>query len=529
MARGIMADKEDKVASPTSEQPTNSTKIRRNSSTLNIHNINSNRNSTNDHSSNGGSTTEKPILSSSIATTPTSTCSCTKISTMQLFYEMKQKFPTVPDNVVCEFVGQNCHNRSACIDGLEDYPNSANVYPQALRNQPSKKKQTTMTTTTQCATTGTNLIESQSPQQQQKPPTIKDTTNTTDSEQMTAPTPTSISHVQRKVAPPTTLNLTNLNCCTRPVNRPTRQAPPPPTTPTAAAVASTTTPTQSIKSLPNQPLNLSVNVIVSPVTRTPTNKSQQSQQSHYSFTLHQPNNNNPHSSTHPLLATTMPAAAADVQSAADTIAAKTPTSTATTTAAAVAADAQQYDVPSLTYTSSAYDAEIGYQSRFEITVAGMNMKPNNDNNNNCDDPLKNDNATTDENNISSSSNVSLTRSCEITNTTAAAAAAANDQNHHQLLPSVVASAEFLEESKCSYSFFILTPNLIHPVFFSQKMKTKKTSLKKLWALFGFVVFLLIFFLVLVLHLSFPKQPKQFITKFYVNKNLCSNWKRIVSD
>lgn len=395
MARGIMADQEDKGASPTSEQPTNSTKIRQNSSTLN------NNNSNNDYSSNGGSIA-KPVPSPAATTAPSTTCSCTKISTMQLFYEMKQKFPTVPDNVVCEFVGQNCHNRSACIDGLEDYPNSANVYPQALRNQPTKKK----TTTAQCAT---NLNESHQLQQQQRPtmPTAKES-NATDSEKMTT---AAISNVQRKMPPPTTLNLTNLNCCTRPVNRPTRQAPPPPTnTPTSATSAATTPTQQSIKSLPNQPLNLSVNVIVSPVTRTP--KSQQSQ-SHCSFTLHQPNNSTQPANIapHPSLAT------ANVQSAADTT---TPTPTMT--------DAQQcYDVPSLTYTSSAYDAEIGYQSRFEITVAGMNSKTTNDNNN-CD-PLKNDNA--------NDGSVSLTRSCEITGGT--------DPNHQ--LPSVVASAEFLEESK----------------------------------------------------------------------------------
>lgn len=382
MARGIMADKEDKIASSTSEQPADSTaKIYRNSNTLN----------NNDHRSSGDGSTAKPVSSS---TSTSTTCSCTKISTMQLFYEMKQKFPTVPDNVVCEFVGQNCHNRSACIDGLEDYPNSANVYPQALRNQPMKKK------AQWTATVPTNHNESnpQPPQSQQS--TINGP-NTTDSEQMT--NPTDVSNVQRKPAPPTTLNLTNLNCCTRPVNRPTRQAPPPPiVTPTIA-----TTPTQSIKSLPNQPLNLSVNVIVSPVSRTP--KSQQSQ-SHYSFTLHQPNNT--HSSA---------AASADMQSAAETTAAAASATTKTTTT-----DAHHLDVPSLKYTSSAYDAEIGYQSRFEITVAGINSKSTNDN---CDDPL-NDNAN-DEN----SNNISLKRSCEIT-----------ADNNNKQLPSVVASTEFLEES-----------------------------------------------------------------------------------
>lgn len=327
MARGIMADKKEKIASPTSEP--------------------------------SGEVKDQNPVAEQLNATTSATCSCTKISTMQLFYEMKQKFPTVPDHVVCEFVGQNCHNRSACIDCLEDYPNSANVYPQALRQQSTKKRSQCQ----QSKVTSTNQN------------VAKDTKNVANSkensESIKLPAET-----LPPLPPPTTIHLTNLNCCTRPINRPTRQAPPPPITPSSS-------PTSKPNSLPNQPLNLSVNVIVSPSSSSRPPKSQQSQ-SHYSFTLHQPNTT--HVTNDQMLNAT--------------------------------GDDKSADVPSLKYTSSAYDAEIGYQSRFEITVAGTNPKTSNDN---CDQ--SNDNRT-------DANSISLTRSCQ-----------------ENSLPSVAASSEFLEESK----------------------------------------------------------------------------------
>lgn len=385
MARGIMAGKEENVSSPTSEQLANSTKSIRNTNTLN----------TIDHSSSGVNASTPPVTAKPTTTTTSSQsspCSCTKISTMQLFYEMKQRFPTVPDNVVCEFVGQNCHNRSACIDCLEDYPNSAtNVYPQALRNQPIKKK------------TSSATINPPTNQQNQS---MANNSNANDNEQMTNPIDQPL-NVHRKLTPPNTLNLINLNCCTRPVNRPTRQAPPPPIITTTAATP--TTPTQSTKSQLNQPLNLSVNVIVSPVSRT----SQQSQ-SHYSFTLHQPNNMKSATTTN-----AHPSTPVHGQSAAETTKIKTPTT-----------DAQHADVgPSLTYTSSSYDADIGYKSRLEITVAGTS--------DNCDQQL-NDNA-----HDANSTNVSLKRSIE-----------------HQQLPSVVASTEFLEETETIHHQILCKQKLV---------------------------------------------------------------------
>ncbi|KAJ9599457.1 hypothetical protein L9F63_010072, partial [Diploptera punctata] len=39
---------------------------------------------------------------------------CSNISIMQLFHELKQKFPAVPDRVVSECIRQNAHDKDAC-------------------------------------------------------------------------------------------------------------------------------------------------------------------------------------------------------------------------------------------------------------------------------------------------------------------------------------------------------------------------------------------------------------------------------
>lgn len=73
---------------------------------------------------------------------PPPNCPCNNISIMQLFHEMKQKFPTVPDNIVNECATENCHNREKCIATLENeliiHPNTVQSYPsQAIRNNGS--------------------------------------------------------------------------------------------------------------------------------------------------------------------------------------------------------------------------------------------------------------------------------------------------------------------------------------------------------------------------------------------------------
>uniref|UniRef100_A0A1B6CJY8 RanBP2-type domain-containing protein n=3 Tax=Clastoptera arizonana TaxID=38151 RepID=A0A1B6CJY8_9HEMI len=45
-------------------------------------------------------------------------CPCSNISIMQLFHELKQKFPAVPDRVVSECIRQNGHNKEACEEEL---------------------------------------------------------------------------------------------------------------------------------------------------------------------------------------------------------------------------------------------------------------------------------------------------------------------------------------------------------------------------------------------------------------------------
>jgi TAK1-binding protein 2 len=59
-------------------------------------------------------------------------CSCTKISIMQLFHEMKQKFPKVPDHIIQKLVTDNCHNKQACfdqIDSIISLSKQSTIYP----------------------------------------------------------------------------------------------------------------------------------------------------------------------------------------------------------------------------------------------------------------------------------------------------------------------------------------------------------------------------------------------------------------
>lgn len=353
MARGIMADKRDNVAS----SPTATSDQHNASKTIEpIEPINP---------------TSYDAAAAAAVAVATTSCSCTKISIMHLFHEMKQQFPTVPDNVVCECVSQNCHNRSACIDSLEDYPNSANVYPAALRNQPIKKK--ISNGNQQRQTLGLSILANNGQTDTTKENVIPNIVNGIE------------------LNSKNTLNLTNLNCCTQPMKqcRPTRQAPPPP---------STISPHQQQKSLSNHPnLNLSVNVIVS------TGPSQQIKPkqplSHCSFTLHQPSNNNNNNKTGNI---------------------STTHTTSHTNHKKTTESDNEMDVPSLRYTSSAYDADIGYQSRLEITVAGTNPRLSND---------------TNEKTENTGNCISLRRMCETTST---------GIEHN--FPNLIGSSEFIEES-----------------------------------------------------------------------------------
>jgi TAK1-binding protein 2 len=67
----------------------------------------------------------KTEISKKVSDTNKSKCSCTNISIMQLFHEMKQEFPKVPDQIVQQLVTDHCHNRRACIDQLRQATISA--------------------------------------------------------------------------------------------------------------------------------------------------------------------------------------------------------------------------------------------------------------------------------------------------------------------------------------------------------------------------------------------------------------------
>ncbi|PNF43498.1 hypothetical protein B7P43_G09323 [Cryptotermes secundus] len=60
---------------------------------------------------------------------------CSNISIMQLFHELKQKFPAVPDRVVSECIRQNAHDRNACeaILRRENQGYLLHSYPVALK------------------------------------------------------------------------------------------------------------------------------------------------------------------------------------------------------------------------------------------------------------------------------------------------------------------------------------------------------------------------------------------------------------
>lgn len=64
-------------------------------------------------------------------------CDCTNITIMQLFHELKQQFPAVPDEVVSSCISDHCHNRPACRARLqrelEHLPRATTPYPPALR------------------------------------------------------------------------------------------------------------------------------------------------------------------------------------------------------------------------------------------------------------------------------------------------------------------------------------------------------------------------------------------------------------
>jgi hypothetical protein len=67
---------------------------------------------------------------------------------MQLFHEMKQEYPKVPDHIVQQLVTENCHNRRACLEQLNKVttisPSTPNMYPSKSIHSDSNSNQQTL-------------------------------------------------------------------------------------------------------------------------------------------------------------------------------------------------------------------------------------------------------------------------------------------------------------------------------------------------------------------------------------------------
>lgn len=85
------------------------------------------------------------VVGGGVVGVPKSTCAkCTNISIMQLFYEMKQRFPTVSDDVVNGCVLDYCHQRERCLAALQVHSESNQTlipqsYPSKSLRTPTEK------------------------------------------------------------------------------------------------------------------------------------------------------------------------------------------------------------------------------------------------------------------------------------------------------------------------------------------------------------------------------------------------------
>jgi TAK1-binding protein 2 len=281
-------------------------------------------------------------------------CHCSNISIMQLFHEMKQEFPTVPDNITLDLVYANCHNRLGCIEGMRKaalaFPCSAQAYPsqsiQAAKTTPTSPPVQSLPPAAAALTAGKPPAPPKRINSRQGGESV---VKSDENQKIDSPSDNNgdgwsrFNHdrVRNPFVPiqrPTTLSVKKDVYQPTSPNRPIRQAPPPPTV----------DPQQ-----PPEGLNVSLNVMVSPVaSRRPPSRhttalqvqpeppylvdqDAQSPRSYTSvnFTLRQP--------------TTSPQSPIDISAG-----------------------------PSLTYSSSSFDARQGYQSRLQITVGGAATSAN---------------------------------------------------------------------------------------------------------------------------------------------------------
>lgn len=290
-------------------------------------------------------------------------CSCSKILIMQLFHEMKQIFPKVPDHVVHQSVHNNCHERDKLLDELKnlsiDYPGSAQAYPsQSLRNASANATKVKPIGNITKSIQG-NIVNGDLNSKPKYLSSDKKEINkqlNTNSSDMNKP------HVPQR---PTTLSLASMtqsiesksfgpnvmnDTIKKGVSRPVRLAPPPPTS-TSSPTSGPTDSQTSQDSQSSDTLNLSLNVSVSPVTgkqpvRPPTR--------HVSAISMNPD---------PVYLQQITQPQRSFTSVNFTLRNPTPGGQTPINITAL---------PGNTYSSTSYDARQGYQSRLEITVGNDN-------------------------------------------------------------------------------------------------------------------------------------------------------------
>ena len=195
---------------------------------------------------------------------------------MQLFHEMKQEYPKVPDHIVQQLVTENCHNRRACLEQLNKVTTSS---PSTPTMYPSKSIHSDNNSSQQTLRSQSNGLKGGSSQK------MKEMTEKFESTSISSSSSTSTSSNNSKLKRPTTLPL-------RPAPDPptfnNHQRTPPstlstPNSTTSVSSFSTSTTSQhqqlfesaqthhnvvldSTASKINDSLNVQLNVKVSPVT-----------------------------------------------------------------------------------------------------------------------------------------------------------------------------------------------------------------------------------------------------------------------
>lgn len=157
------------------------------------------------------------------ATSP-SPCACTNISLMQLFHELKQKFPGVPDHVVSNTIELYCHDKQACETHLHSEVKASLTHayhatssaaarqlnelklnpPSKCRNQPIIKHEAVKSTTLQsvtCQSPLTAIISSVTNDDEKKP--------NTDANQNVVEQKNEESERQNNTSPVTVINIDN--------------------------------------------------------------------------------------------------------------------------------------------------------------------------------------------------------------------------------------------------------------------------------------------------------------------------------